>query len=279
MRFGIGFSTFGPYSDVRLLSDLAREAEDCGWDGCFVWDHIQAGWRDSVADPWVALAGMILATRRIRVGTLVTPLYRRRPWKVARESATLDQLSGGRLILGVGLGSDLFGEISAFGGPLDPRVRAEMLDEGLAVITGLWTAKPFSFEGRHFRVNDVCFMPGPAQQPRIPIWVAGTWPRRPPFRRAARYDGVIPVTGDIRSSLSPAQIRELVSYISEVRAAVPVEYDVVYSAGTPPDRSGEARALVAQYAEAGATWWLESMLPWQRSPRQARNRILSGPPR
>jgi alkanesulfonate monooxygenase SsuD/methylene tetrahydromethanopterin reductase-like flavin-dependent oxidoreductase (luciferase family) len=280
MRFGISFSTFGSYSDVRLLSELAHEAEDSGWDGCFLWDHIQAGWPDRVADPWIALTAIVIATRRIRVGTLVTPLYRRRPWKVARESATLDQLSGGRLVLGVGLGSDLFREISAFGGPLEARIRAEMLDEALDVIAGLWTAQPFSFEGRHFRVDRACFMPAPLQQPRIPIWVAGTWPKRAPFRRAARYDGVIPVTGDIRSSLSPAQIKELVSFISELRGgAAPGEYQVVYSAATPPDQIDAARRLVAQYADAGATWWLESMLPWHRSPLQARDRIRAGPPR
>ncbi len=180
MRFGISFSTIGPYSDVRVIGDLAREAEDAGWDGCFVWDHIQAGWLETVADPWITLTAIALATRRIRVGTLVTPLYRRHPWKLARETVTLDHLSRGRMILGVGLGSDLFGEISAFGGPLDDRVRAQMLDEGLAVLTGLWSGEPFSFSGAHFKINDTCFIPAPVQLPRIPIWVAGTWPSRPP---------------------------------------------------------------------------------------------------
>ncbi|HEY2107421.1 MAG TPA: LLM class flavin-dependent oxidoreductase [Candidatus Binataceae bacterium] len=172
MRFGISFTTFDLYSDVRVLADLAREAEDAGWDGCFVWDHIQAGWLDTVADPWVALTAITLATLRIRVGTLVTPLYRRHPWKLARETVTLDHLSQGRLILGVGLGSDLYGEISAFGGPLDDRVRARMLDEGLAVLTGLWSGEPFSFAGEYFQVNNTRFIPAPMQSPRIPIWVA-----------------------------------------------------------------------------------------------------------
>ncbi len=280
MRFGISFSTFGSYSDIRLLADLAHEVEDAGWDGCFVWDHIQVGWLDAVADPWVALTAMILATSQIRVGTLVTPLYRRHPWKVARETVTLDWLSGGRLILGVGLGSDLFGEITAFGGPTDDRVRARMLDEALAIVTGLWTAKPFSYAGRHFAVNDTCFAPGPVQHPRIPIWVAGTWPKRPPFRRAARYDGVIPVTGDIRSSLSPAELSELTASIAQLRGgALDSSYDVVYSAPTPRPDGEQARELVMRYAAAGATWWLESMLPWQRSPQQARARIRMGPAR
>jgi alkanesulfonate monooxygenase SsuD/methylene tetrahydromethanopterin reductase-like flavin-dependent oxidoreductase (luciferase family) len=281
MRFGVSLSTFGSYADPRLLADLAREAEDAEWDGCFVWDHIQVGWRDAVADPWVALTAIVLATRRIRVGTLVTPVYRRYPWKLARETVTLDHLSPGRMILGVGLGSDLFGEISSFGGPLDDRVRAEMLDEGLAVITGLWSAEPFSFTGTHFQVNNACFTPPPVQQPRIPLWVAGTWPRRPPFRRAARYEGVLPVSGDIRSSLSPEQLGELIAYVSQHRVgeAKPPPFDVVYSANTPGENEDRAHEIVAAYAAAGATWWLESMLPWQRSPQQARERIRRGPPR
>ncbi len=280
MRFGISFSTIGPYSDVRVIGDLAREAEDAGWDGCFVWDHIQAGWLETVADPWITLTAIALATRRIRVGTLVTPLYRRHPWKLARETVTLDHLSRGRMVLGVGLGSDLFGEISAFGGPLDDRVRAQMLDEGLAVLTGLWSGEPFSFSGAHFKINDTCFIPAPVQLPRIPIWVAGTWPSRPPFRRAARYDGVIPVTGDIRSSLSAAQFGELISYISQHRDVdAQGLYDVVYSAATPGASGDQDREIIAPYAAAGATWWLESMLPWQRSPQQARDRIRRGPPR
>ncbi len=280
MRFGISFSTIGSYCDVRVIADLAREAEDAGWDGCFVWDHIQVGWLETVADPWIALTAIALATRRIHVGTLVTPLYRRHPWKLARETVTLDHLSQGRMILGVGLGSDLFGEISAFGGPLDDRVRAQMLDEGLAVLTGLWSGEPFSFSGAHFKINDTCFIPAPVQLPRIPIWVAGTWPSRPPFRRAARYDGVIPVTGDIRSSLSAAQFGELMSYISQHRDVdAQGLYDVVYSAGTPGASGDQDREIIAPYAAAGATWWLESMLPWQRSPQQARDRIRRGPPR
>jgi alkanesulfonate monooxygenase SsuD/methylene tetrahydromethanopterin reductase-like flavin-dependent oxidoreductase (luciferase family) len=280
IRFGISFTPIDVYSDVRLLADMAREAEDAGWDGCFVWDHIQVGWQDTVADPWVALTAIALATKRIRVGTLVTALYRRHPWKLARETVTLDHLSHGRLILGVGLGSDLFGEISAFGGPLDDRVRAQMLDEGLAVLTGLWSGEPFSFEGEHFRVNNTRFIPVPVQSPRIPIWLAGTWPRRPPFRRAARYDGVIPVTGDIRSSLSAAELGELIAFVSQHRgSAARDSFDVVYSAGTPGESGEQDREIIAPYTAAGATWWLESMLPWQRSPQQARERIRRGPPR
>lgn len=277
MRFGIGFPTFGPYSDPRLLADLAREAENSAWDGCFVWDHVQVGWLDAVADPWVALTAITLATRRIRLGTLVTPLYRRSPWKLARETATLDHLSQGRLILGVGLGSDTFGEISAFGGPQDDRVRAQMLDEGLAVLTGLWSGESFSFSGKYFHIDNTRFIPTPVQRPRIPIWVAGTWPKRPPFRRAARYDGVIPVAGDVRSALSTAQVEELTAYVRQCRGEVDTPYEVVYSATTPASGHPD-KEFVAAFADAGATWWLETMLPAQWPPERARDRIRRGPP-
>ena len=276
MRFGISLSTIGNYSDPRLLASLAREAEGQGWDGCFVWDHIQARLGDPVADPWIALSAIALATARIRIGTLVTPLYRRRPWKLARETATLDRLSAGRLVLGVGLGSDLFHEISAFAGPLEDRLRAELLDEGLAVLTGLWSGKLFSFEGKHFKIHNTRFLPTPVQMPRIPIWVAGTWPKRPPFRRAARFDGVIPVSGDMQSSLLPAQLRELVDYVKQLRGTGG-SFDVVYTADTLSN-GDEERRIVAAYTDAGATWWLESILP-QRLPSQARDRIRRGPPR
>ena len=108
MRFGIDFPTSGQYSDPRLLAELARDAENSGWDGCFVWDHVQLELAESVADPWITLAAIALSTTRIRLGTLVTPLFRRNPWKLARETVTLDQLSKGRLILGVGSGTDVF---------------------------------------------------------------------------------------------------------------------------------------------------------------------------
>ena len=161
MRFAIDLPNFGEYSDPHVLAELARAAEDAGWDGCFIWDHIQVERSIPVADPWVALAAMALVTRQIRIGPLVTPLFRRHPWKVARETVTLDHLSGGRLTLGVGLGSDMFGEISAFDGPLADSLRAEMLDESLAIVTGLWSGESFSFSGKHFRVNNARFLPTP----------------------------------------------------------------------------------------------------------------------
>jgi alkanesulfonate monooxygenase SsuD/methylene tetrahydromethanopterin reductase-like flavin-dependent oxidoreductase (luciferase family) len=277
VRFAINLPNFGEYSDPHLLAQLASEAENAGWDGCFIWDHIQVQRSVPVADSWIALTAMALLTRRIRIGPLVTPLFRRHPWKVARETVTLDHLSNGRLTLGVGLGSDMFGEISAFDGPVADRFRAEMLDESLAIVTGLWSGESFSFAGKHFRVNNARFLPTPLQSPRIPIWIAGTWPKKPPFRRAARYDGVVAVMGDIESALSPAQVSDLLAYVRRFRSAE-LAFDVLQFGETPGQNKVEDREIVAPYAAAGSTWWVESMFPRHREVEQARLRIRRGPP-
>jgi alkanesulfonate monooxygenase SsuD/methylene tetrahydromethanopterin reductase-like flavin-dependent oxidoreductase (luciferase family) len=275
MRFGIDFPTSGQYSDPRLLAELARDAENSGWDGCFVWDHVQLELAESVADPWIALAAIALSTTRIRMGTLVTPLFRRNPWKLARETVTLDQLSKGRLILGVGSGTDVFREITTFGGPLDDRIRAQMLDEGLTILTGLWTGESFSFVGKYYRVNHARFRPAAFQSPRIPIWVAGTWPKKPPFRRAARYDGVVPVAGNFAYSITPAQLHELITYVKRVRTTES-PFDVVQLGNAASSEGG--RKIVAAYAAAGATWWVETFGPSPCPIEEVRSRIRDGPP-
>jgi alkanesulfonate monooxygenase SsuD/methylene tetrahydromethanopterin reductase-like flavin-dependent oxidoreductase (luciferase family) len=277
-KYAFDIPQFGAYAHPRLLAQLAHEAEDAGWDGFFLWDHIQVGWPDAVADPWIALAAMAMATSRILLGPIVTPLYRRHPWKLARETVTLDHLSGGRVVLGVGLGDDVFGEIRTFDGPMDPRTRAEMMDEGLAVLLGLWSGEKFSFEGKHYTIRDAQFLPAPVQKPRIPIWVAGTWPRKPPFRRAARFDGIFPILGDIETPLMPAQVRDLVAFIKSVRTS-DARFDVIQSGTTTGENAAQDRAIVAPYEEAGATWWFESRVPWQTSVEKVRERIQMGPPR
>jgi len=278
MRFGIAFPTSGPYANPLVLAELAREAEASAWDGCFLWDHIQTRWLEEIGDPWVSLTAIALATKRIRVGTLVTPLYRRHPWRVARETVTLDRLSEGRFTLGVGLGSDHFGEISSFGGPADDRIRARMLDESLAILNGLWSGEPFSFAGEYYRVSNVCFRPSPLQKPRIPIWIAGTWPKLAPFRRAARYDGVVPVAGDMFSCLSADQVEKLTEFVNSLRSDAHNSYDVVYSASTEPGSEPSNTNLLESFAAAGATWWMETMLAPLWDPQRARERIRRGPP-
>jgi alkanesulfonate monooxygenase SsuD/methylene tetrahydromethanopterin reductase-like flavin-dependent oxidoreductase (luciferase family) len=277
VRFGINLPIFGEFSDPKVLGELARDAENAGWDGCFIWDHLQVEGSQPLTDPWIALAAIAVVTSRIRIGPMVTPLYRRHPWKLARETVSLDHLSDGRLTLGVGLGSDMFGEITTFEGPLDDRNRAAMLDEGLAVLVGLWSGKAFTFNGRHYRITETTFLPKPVQSPRIPIWVAGTWPRKPPFRRAARYDGVIGVAGNLKSSLSPEDIVEMVSYIRRFRFT-DAAFDVIHLGETTGTQRELDRERIDAYRQVGVTWWLESIFPRFSSAASARDRILKGPP-
>ena len=283
LRCALGLPNVREYADPRLLVDLASDAEAAGWDGVFVWDHIAREEDPSVpaTDPWIALAGMAVRTQRVRLGIMVTPLARRRPWKVAREAVALDALSGGRLTLGVGLGGGAQAEFATFGEPADPKVRAELLDEGLAILDGLWSGEPFTFEGAHLRVSGAHFTPRPVQEPRVPVWVAGRWPNRRPFRRAARWDGVFPTFEDVGfgEMATPEQLAEVVSYTRAHRPDDGAAFDVALecvSAGE--DRSADA-ALAATYARAGLTWWVEALI-WSRGPLDAmRERVRRGPPR
>lgn len=279
MQFAIDIPLFGPFCDAHLVTELAHEAEDAGWNGFFVWDHLN--FKDdsspeplAIADPWILLTAIALRTKYIKLGPMVTPVARRRPWKLARETVTLDHLSEGRLILGVGLGTDFYGEYHDFGEAADTRVQGEMLDEGLAVLTGLWSGEQFSYEGKHYQLSQVQFLPKPLQQPRIPIWIAGNWPNKKPFRRAARFDGVFPQkSGDI---LTPEDFRELLHYTNAHRTpATPIDaiaYGLTYGAD-----QAQTVAHVAAFAQAGATWWLEHFSP-EYTLEQVRQRIHQGPP-
>lgn len=280
MKYAINVPNFGPYADPHVVMDLAREAEDAGWDGFFVWDHIlgDRSWKAPIADPWVLLAAIATCTTRMRLGPMVTPLPRRRPQKLARETVTLDHLSGGRLILGVGLGFPPDAEYEQFGEDPDLHVRAAKLDEALAVLLGLWSGEPFTYEGEHFRVSpEATFLPKPVQQPRIPIWVAGIWPNRAPFRRAAKYDGAVPELMEPPWALSPNSIRELKDYI-DVRRTQTTPYDVVIRGESAAGDRSRAVDDVAPFAEAGATWWEESLSDWRGDLDACRARVRQGPP-
>jgi alkanesulfonate monooxygenase SsuD/methylene tetrahydromethanopterin reductase-like flavin-dependent oxidoreductase (luciferase family) len=278
VRFGLDFPIVGDFSDTRILAELALEAEKAEWDGCFVWDHLQISEPTNIADPWIALGLMALSTQRIQLGTLVTPVARRNPWKLARETLTLDQLSRGRLVLGVGLGSDVFGEISSFAGPLQDKVRSEILDEALVVLTGLWSGRPLSFAGRHFRVEAPSFLSAGATAPRIPVWIGATGSRKAPLRRAARFNGVVPVVGDMHTVLSPEQLGTIVDYIKNFRAQDDDKFDAIHLAN--PGRLSGARDsdLIQAYAAAGATWWLVAISPSRNSVDEVRRWIQKGPP-
>jgi len=284
LSYAVGLPNVREYADPGLLVDLAVEAEAAGWDGVFVWDHVAREEDPSVpaTDPWIAVAGMAARTQRVRLGIMVTPLARRRPWKVAREAVALDALCGGRFTLGVGLGGGAQAEFAAFGEDPDPRVRADRLDEGLAILDGLWSGEPFSFEGEHHRVSGAQFLPRAVQEPRVPIWVAGRWPNRRPFRRAARWDGVFPLFAGVESGEMPMPelLAEAVRYTREHRpddAAGP--FDVALECVSAGEDRGADAALAQDYARAGLTWWIEA-LAWFRGPLDVvRERVRRGPPR
>lgn len=284
MRYGIHIHNFGDYADQRVLVELARDAEAAEWDGVFVCDHLtsrSASGPEPVANPWIALAAIATATRRVRIGPLVTPLPRRRPWQVASETVTLDQLAGGRLILGVGSGTTLEQSFAPFGEELDARKRADLLDEGLDVLTGLWRGEPFHYRGAHYQIENATFLPTSIQQPRIPIWVAGTWPHRRPFRRAARWDGFFAdvegvdwLRGEI---MTPDDLRAMVAYVKTQRSS-DQPFDVVIGGHSPIERA-RAAAFLAPYVDAGLTWWVEGIHPAFGSAAELRARIRQGPPR
>ncbi len=280
MQFAINIPNFGCFGDARMLAELAHEAEDMGWDGFFIWDHIGGDSEQALpmADPWIALTAMAMTTSRIKLGVIVTPLPRRRPWKLARESVTLDRLSQGRLILGVGIGSDVFiKEYSSYGESTDDKLHGAMLDEGLDVLTQLWSGEKVNYSGQHYQIHDALFLPTPLQQPRIPLWVAGIWPFKKPFRRAARWDGVCPLKHP-NQLMSPEDMREMLAYIRQFRTQ-DGPFDVLATGNTSGTDHQKDRDLIMPYAEAGATWWQEGFLFHEGELEAARTRIRQGPPR
>ena len=271
MRSGLYIPLFDELADPALVARLCAEAEEAGWHGVFVWDHVR--WREpvvDVADTQITLAAITGATERIRLGPMVTPLARRRPAKVARETATLDRLSDGRLTLGVGLGSDEFaGEYSITGEELNDRKRAGMLDEALEILQAAWTGEPVQHRGEHYTIDAMRFLPRPVQRPGVPIWVAGFYGKSKPLRRAIRYQGFFPAGIEHPDQLAEtsAELRRLGRETSD-DAAEPFDLAVELDPGSDP----------APYAAAGATWGLVAF-PWNPvSVDQVRAVIREGPP-
>lgn len=273
MKYGLHMRLIDPHT----LADLAAEGEAAGWDGIYVWDGIWG------LDVWIALAAVALRTQHMRIGTIITPPSRRRPWKLASEAVTLDHLSRGRFTLPVGLGAPDAGFFNV-GEETDRKTRAQMLDESLTILDGLWSGKPFSFTGTHYQLNDVSFEPQPLQQPRIPIWVVAAWPRPRSMERALRWDGIMPMkmpVGEPGSAMQPADIREMKTYIDGHRSA-DTPFDIVIEGETPGDDLAQAVAMTQPYADEGVTWWLENIwdTPWSTGGVEGmRTRIRQGPPR
>jgi alkanesulfonate monooxygenase SsuD/methylene tetrahydromethanopterin reductase-like flavin-dependent oxidoreductase (luciferase family) len=278
-RCAAGVPNVGPFGDPVLLVELAVAAEEHGWDGFFVWDHQlwhDPGW--AVADPVVVISAVAARTARIRLGILVNVLARRRVGKVARESVTLDVLSGGRLVVGAGLGAAA-AEFTAFGESGDARVRAARLDESLRLLDALWSGQPVTFRGEYLTADDVTMLPRPVQRPRIPIWVGGRWPNQAPFRRAARWDGVMPTHTryGLGETMPPGQLRAAVEYTRQHRTAAG-PFDVALEGQTDGTAADRGASHVIPYLEAGLTWWIEALGWWRGSPGDALARIRRGPP-
>ncbi|MFX1579983.1 MAG: LLM class flavin-dependent oxidoreductase [Promethearchaeota archaeon] len=281
MKYGINIPNFGWFGDIETLVDIAVDVEKAGWDGFFLWDHMLVFKQDDMVlpfvDPWVALAAIACNTSKMAIGPLVTPIPRRRPWKVAREALSIDQLSKGRLVLGVGIGAPPDVEFEYFGEVRDDRKRAEMLDEGLEIITGLWSGKPFSFKGVHYNLKEMTFLPKPKQEPRIPIWVGGGVPHKAPFKRAARYDGVAPVHSKWPEPVTPQLLNDVLDIVKEERGNLD-NYDIVISGQTTGSDSTKDRETVESWSQVGTTWFLEDINGMRAEIDELRERIRMGPP-
>ncbi len=289
MKFGISLPPFAEYAEPRYLAGIAREAEQAGWDGFFLWDHVAySAPVHPLVDPWIALAAIAMTTERIRIGPMVTSLARRRPWKVARETVALDRLSDGRFVMGVGLGSPAERDFGTFGEENDDRVRAAKLNEGLDILAGLWRGEAFSYQGTYYTVKESVFLPKPIQQPRIPIWVGGGWDKSAPLKRAARWDGFFPLKW--RGLISVVEWREIMAAVKRERGDNPAPFDYVQGGKTPGDDPAQAAEMVTPFAEIGVTWWIENLDPWRFGmgwedewtadyTARMNERIRQGPPR
>ena len=277
MRFGIVL----PISDARRCANWAAQAEAAGWDAVFTFDALAIPGTD-LDDPWITLAAMAMQTRRIRLGAMVFAPSRRRPWLFAKEAVTLDRLSGGRLVLAVGLGTLDDQGFGVVGEPVAAHARAQLLDETLAITEGLGRGEPFGLTGAHYQFEPLTLRPAAVQQPRIPVWTVGAWPHEKSLRRALRWDGMVVQAPVGRQASEPALIAEVAAWIRTHRdpwlGAASQPFEIVVDGMTPGDDPAAADATAQAASDAGATWWIEA--DW--SPEGAARleaRIAAGPPR
>lgn len=263
MKHGIFLAPFSELADPRRVARLAADAEKVGWDGFYLWDHMLAEPGMAVAEAWTTLAAIAMSTSRIRMGALVTPLARRRTWVLARQIATLDQLSGGRLVVGIGLGDDGWREFSAFGEETAPRVRGELLDESLEILQELLAGNGLLHAGRHYAIDSPPLLPVPVQDP-VPIWAAVRWPNRKPLARAARLQGCFPIFADSGNRPAPPPVDQLVQLRAELTGLGGARsLDIAVRVAVHRLPEAERAKAVAALSDAGVTWLLEAFAPGQ----------------
>jgi alkanesulfonate monooxygenase SsuD/methylene tetrahydromethanopterin reductase-like flavin-dependent oxidoreductase (luciferase family) len=279
LKFAIYMPNFGYSYNPLDFAELAKEAESAGWDGFFLWDHLvfMEGLEAPVLDPWITLSAIAMNTKKIKIGPLITPISRRRPWKLAREIISLDHLSNGRLIFGVGLGAPEY-DFTTFGESFDNHIRAKKLDEGLEVLLGFLSGNDFSYEGDYYKIRNVKFKPAPLDG-KIPIWVAGMWPNKKPFLRASKFDGVFPIHADWPQNLTIEDVRKIKNLVFKNRPNSD-RYDIII-AGETPSNTAEGITIVEPYKKVGVTWWCEhiNLFRFKNSKEKMLKRVRWGPPR
>ncbi|NPD89024.1 MAG: LLM class flavin-dependent oxidoreductase [Asgard group archaeon] len=272
VKFGIYIANHGITSNPQDYIKLAKTGEECGWEGFFLWDHVFLPWApdEDVLDSWNILSAIATQTNKLTLGTTVTPLARRRPMVIARQAITIDRLSNGRFILGVGLGGTA--ELKVLGEEVDPKIRGELLDESLEILKGLWSGKSFTYDGKHFKIKEpVTFKPAG----NIKIWVGGNWPNKKPFRRAAKYDGIFPLKAGSDPSIYPQDYQEIMSYIRKYRESLE-SFDLVKSIFTVGDK--EHDSYIHEFMDLGVNWLLEAFWSERCSLKEIQKRIEQGPP-
>ena len=270
-RFGLYLPNFGELANPDNMVKLAKLAEEKGWEGIFLWDHIPTDNSKTAYDPWLLLSLVAVNTEKIRIGTTVTPLARRRPQKIAKEIVTLDHISNGRFTLGIGLGNEK--EFVAYGESFIPRETAEKLDESVEILRLLWSGEQVDYKGKHYQIK-AQHLPTPVQN-QIPIWVGGKWPNKAPFRRAAKYQGVFPLKVGDGDGLTDQDYSDILEYI-EKHGGDLKNYDVVmtvYSEGDP-----EKDKWMNAYRKAGVNWFIDCLDPGRGSVEELFDRIKRGPP-
>jgi hypothetical protein len=273
MKYGIAL----PYTNARTVAKLSKLVEETGWDGCFLGDAI---WCE---DPMIALAAAAMSTSRIRLGTMITPVPLRIPWKLASESLALDHLSDGRLTLGLGAGAVWMGWHAFPDEVTDNKARAEMLDETIDILTLLYQRKQFDYDGKHYhlkltQMDVVHYPPRPVQQPRIPLWCVGIWPRKKSMQRILKCDGVIAEKRgqeDKPEDVTPDDILEIKEYVDANRGPS-TPFDIVLNGQTANLDHFQLTDKLLPLREAGATWWIEGL--WEATEETAAERIRRGPP-